>query len=220
MQSAYQMIQNGFYEKCLVLGFEMFNRLTFEHFQSMQLLAHHIDYQPLMQQDGLILGEGIACVALSSQASDTKRCEIMGMSSVTDSANLTNSSSEALVRLWQKVLQQSQLDAKQIRAVKVHGVGGSSDAMEIPLLQRYFPHSELILAKSYFGHTLGAGGALETAFLFNCLQRQQLPTLPYQPVEDSMLLAHGKPLLEGFYLNYFLGFGGSNVAWILDWRAN
>ena len=77
----------------------------------------------------------------------------------------------------------------------MHGVGGNSDEMEQSVLHELFPNTETILVKPDMGHTLGACGALETAFLIEHLQKTDIKC--------------------GHFLNYFLGFGGSNIAWIL-----
>ncbi|MDP8171565.1 beta-ketoacyl synthase N-terminal-like domain-containing protein [Pasteurella skyensis] len=227
IQSAYQMIQNGFCDKALVVGFEMFNRLTFEHFHSMHLLAQDASYLPFIQSNGLILGEAMACVALSNQPHSDFQCEICHITSVTDSESLTNDSEQALQKLFSKTINNSQIEPRNIQAVKVHGVGGMSDEMEIQLLKQYFPESKWIMAKPYLGHTLGASGAIETAFLLECLQQGKLPDLPHsnklqnknlQKYKHNLPLAQGKNLKNGYYFNYFLGFGGNNVAWILDWK--
>jgi len=92
-------------------------------------------------------------------------------------------------------MRKTNLKIENIQGVKVHGVGGNSDEMEQSVLQELFPNTETILVKPYMGHTLGASGALETAFLIEHLQKTNVKC--------------------GHFLNYFLGFGGSNIAWIL-----
>jgi hypothetical protein len=67
--------------------------------------------------------------------------------------------------------------------------------MEQQVLDELFPHAKRLLIKPYMGHTLGASGALETAFLIERLQN------------EGTKCSH--------FLNYFLGFGGSNIAWML-----
>lgn len=122
-------------------------------------------------------------------------CEILGITTITDNENLTNSSETALRQLLTNCLTKTNLKIENIQGVKVHGVGGNSDEMEQSVLQECFPNTETILVKPYMGHTLGASGALETAFLIEHLQKTDVKC--------------------GHFLNYFLGFGGSNIAWIL-----
>ena len=57
---AYKMLKVGMYKKALVVGFEMFNRLTFEHFQSMNLLSQADEYQPFINPTGIVLGKALA----------------------------------------------------------------------------------------------------------------------------------------------------------------
>ena len=192
---AYKMLKASMYEKVLVVGFEMFNRLTFEHFQSMNLLSQADKYQPFANPTGIILGEGVGCIALSTQPNLTFSCEIFGITTITDNENLTNSSKTALRELLTDCLTKTNLKIENIQGIKVHGVGGNSDEMEQSVLQELFPNTETILVKPYMGHTLGASGALETAFLIEHLQKTNVKC--------------------GHFLNYFLGFGGSNIAWIL-----
>ena len=193
---AYKMLKASMYEKVLVVGFEMFNRLTFEHFQSMNLLSQADKYQPFANPTGIILGEGVGCIALSTQPNLTFSCEIFGITTITDNENLTNSSKTALRELLTDCLTKTNLKIENIQGIKVHGVGGNSDEMEQSVLQELFPNTETILVKPYMGHTLGASGALETAFLIEHLQKTDVKC--------------------GHFLNYFLGFGGSNIAWMLN----
>ncbi|OOH90651.1 beta-ketoacyl synthase [Pasteurellaceae bacterium 15-036681] len=212
---AYKMLNNGLCDKALVIGFELFNRLTFEHFHSMHLLAQSESYQPFIEPSGIVLGEGIACLALSSQANNGFECEILGVTSLTDNDNLTNNSENALRNLLTQIVANAGISAEQICGIKPHAVGGNFDQTEMQLLSELFPNSLWILVKNHFGHTLGASGAVETAFLMDCLKAQKAPNL--QKNADNLPLVADKCLENGYYLNYFLGFGGSNVGWVMKW---
>ncbi|MCW9732710.1 beta-ketoacyl synthase [Avibacterium sp. 20-15] len=214
---AYQMIEQGQCERALVVGFEMFNRLTFEHFNAMHLLADDLPYQPFEQHNGIILGEGIACVALENQPNPEKKLEISAITTITDHHNLTNSSAEALTQLIENCLHKAGLQSHQLAGIKVHAVGGNSDEMEIAFLQQQFPSIPCLLAKPYLGHSLGASGAMETAWLWQQLQQDKTNYLTITP--QGAIEKQTQPLSTGYYLNYFLGFGGSNIAWILHWQG-
>lgn len=75
---AYKMLKAGMYKKALVIGFEMFNRLTFEHFQSMNLLSQANEYQPFINPTGIVLGEGVGCVALSTEKTSHSHVKYWG----------------------------------------------------------------------------------------------------------------------------------------------
>ncbi|MFZ7343902.1 beta-ketoacyl synthase N-terminal-like domain-containing protein [Avibacterium volantium] len=218
MGYAYQIIAQGQCERALVVGFEMFNRLTFEHFNAMHLLAEDFRYQPFVQSNGIILGEGIACVALENQPNQEKKLEISAITTITDHHNLTNSSADAFAQLIGNCLHKAGLQAHQLAGIKVHAVGGNSDEMEIAFLQQQFPTIPCLLAKSHLGHSLGASGAMETAWLWQQLQQENADCLLITP--QGAIEKQSQPLSTGYYLNYFLGFGGSNIAWILHWQGN
>lgn len=191
MGYASKMIEQGICRKAIVVGFEMFNRLTFEHFQAMGLLAQ------TESKDGIILGEGIGCLALSHAPSE---CQISSIVSVTDNASLTNNSDKSLQDLITQILNKADKDAIDIDLIKPHFVGGQFDRKENALLQQLAlirSDDMLMLPKKVLGHTLGASGAMETAWLLTQLH----------------LLDKPKTIL-----NYFLGFGGSNIGWILKWK--
>lgn len=209
---AYKMLNARMVEKALVIGFEMFNRLTFEHFQAMNLLGQTQPYLPFVKSDGIVLGEGIGCVALSrGKNAHSPNCEIIAVASLTDHHNLTNCNQAMLEQLLQQCLTNANLQPQHIRAIKVHAVGSNSDEMEQRVLSTMFPEASWILTKPYMGHTLGASGALETALLFHSMNNP----LGYFPEYANLPIMQNCSLSAGYYLNYFLGFGGSNVAWIL-----
>ncbi|OOF65638.1 beta-ketoacyl synthase N-terminal-like domain-containing protein [Rodentibacter sp. Ppn85] len=212
---AYKMLKNNIAEKALVLGFEMFNRLTFEHFHAMSLLSQDSSYLPMTASNGIVLGEGMGCMALSSQPNHSFCCEILGVTGVTDNENLTNSSPNSLKTLLKQCLKKAQISAEQIQGIKIHGVGGNSDEMEKQVLSELFPQTQWILIKPYMGHTLGASGVLETVFFYQSLQAKYLAELPWQTEDKNQQSLHGKALKSGYYLHYFLGFGGSHIAWVI-----
>lgn len=213
---AYKMLENHQVEKALVIGFEMFNRLTFEHFQAMNLLSQDLSYLPMIASHGLVLGEGIGCMALSTQPHQAFRYEILGVCGITDNENLTNSQESSLKTLLQQCLKKANISTEQIQGIKIHGVGGKSDEMEKQVLCELFPQKAWISIKPYMGHTLGASGVLESIFFHQALQGKYLPELPWEVKDSNQPLAHGKALKCGYYLHYFLGFGGSHIAWIVS----
>lgn len=186
---AYKMLQTEQCSKVLVIGFESFNRLTFEHFHSMGLLA------PQAQAQGMILGEGLGCVALSRQPSN---CRLLGVANLTDSESFTNNNESKFVQMIDEILQQSACLASDISLIKPHCVGSEFDQYEQSFLQKHFPNRPLVFPKRQLGHTLGASGVLETVWLIQYLQKN--------PANVPLKL-----------LSYFLGFGGSNVGWAMQW---
>lgn len=205
---AARMVHQGFAPGAFVVGFEVFNRTTFEHFYAMQLLAQDPKSAPFTNPQGLILGEGMAVLALSAQApTQSPALRLHSFAHVTDAVSLSNSQPEALATLLTQCMHTSGLAPNALTAIKPQATGGADDAMELRVLQQRFPSLPVITPKQHLGHTLGAAAALETAWLAQRLQNRQLPL--QRGVETAPE--------HGHILHYFLGFGGSQVAWMLSW---
>ena len=179
---AQHILANGLASRALVIGFESFNRTTFEHFRALNLLAD------APGAPGIILGEAIACLALSRDPRHS-RARIHALASHNDSASLTDSSAAALNTLLDAVLAQA---PRAPQTIKKHASGANSDAMENAVLADRLPHIATYAWKPHTGHTLGASAALETALTLH------------------------QPPARGSHLHYYLGFGGSHIAWLLE----
>lgn len=217
--AAARSIENGLVERAIVVGFESFNRLTFEHFHAMNLLDTEPGRLPFLDAGGLVLGEGMAALALSARPHRDYVCRLHGFTAQTDHLNLTASSAEPLHRLLAECLRRAGIAASDLRGVKIHGSGGLSDEVEMQVRRQIWPHTPSLLFKPYTGHTLGATAALETALHHAALQQGRLPPLPVSTPDFPLPTLHGQPLPNGSYLNYFLGFGGSHCTWVLDWQG-
>lgn len=209
VQAAY-MLHSHFCKQVLIVGFEAFNLYTFAHFQSMNLLSQCLPYLPMIHNNGLVLGEGIACLALSTQHNE-RSIKLSGISTLTNTQSFTNSDTDSLTKLIQHIIRNSQLDISQIDSIKIHGTGGQDDTIEKEVLATLLPNIPILPCKAFFGHTLGASGAIETAWLYHLMQQQQIPLLPsaYPSITTPPQRC----------LNYFLGFGGSYAGWIAECPA-
>ncbi len=219
---AFKSLEAGLCERALVLGFESFNSLTFEHFNALSLLSADSTYTPFASERGFILGEGMACFALSRESADANAL-IRGVAGNTDTQGLTTVSGQSLQQVMQSALNHAEVGAADIHLLKAHGVGsGTSDSAEAEAIATLYPNVPVALFKPYIGHTLGASALLETALLLDSLQQGQLPPLPHAQAYQNQrphIAAHGLPLTNGCYQLNFFGFGGSNVSWILEWNA-
>ena len=196
LQHAHQMLQQGWLKRALVIGVESFNVLTLAHFHSLGLLGEHC--RPF-QENGMVLGEGIACLALSNTAPNTaQQLRLLSIAAHTDTSSLTEASASSLSQVMHHALQTAHIHPNAIQAVKAHAVGSlASDQAEQNALTSIFQRTVPIWCyKPLFGHTLGASAALETAWLYHNLAQQ--PT--------------------GHYLTNFFGFGGSHLSAVWAWH--
>ena len=219
--SAHALIQadnclRGGAERAFVLGIENLNRLTLLHFHSLGLLAEQ--YQPF-GGNGLILGEGVAALALSSVApeSSSGRLKLIGHTANTGN-DLIQSDVQAQEQVMRRALDVAGIVPENIAAVKTHGIGtADSDAAELVALENIFGTLPPLMAfKPQIGHTLGATAALETTLLLSALKQGGSNDSQGREIRFSECAASPK---GGFFcLSNQFGFGGSNTSLVWQWQ--
>ena len=198
-----------------MLGIENLNRLTLLHFHSLGLLTEQ--YQPF-GGNGLILGEGVAALALSSAAPESSgRLKLIGHAANTGN-DLIQSDGQAQEQVMRRALDIAGIVPESIAAVKTHGIGtADSDAAELAALENIFGTLPPLMAfKPQIGHTLGATAALETALLLSALKQGGSNDYQGWKIRFSECAASQK---GGFFClaNQF-GFGGSNTSLVWQWQ--
>lgn len=183
-------------------------------------------------RDGLVCGEGAGTLILESlehaQARGAKiYAEIVGYGTNSDGAHITQPESATMAVAMQLALTDAGLSPEQIGYVNAHGTATDrGDIAESQATQKIFgermPISSL---KSYFGHTLGACGAIEAWLSIEMMNRNWFaPTLNLHNVDpqcgmlDYLMDAPRELDLEYVMSNNF-AFGGINTSLIFKrWR--
>ena len=220
-------------DNAIVIGFEFFNQLSLNGFESLDLISKTSVKPFSSTRDGLILGEGVGAVLLSkNQPRDQPgqaHLEILGGYSSCDDHSLTITEEEGthIVEVIKSSLQNASVEQSDIDLIKVHGTASiKSDLAEYNALNQLFSNMPKTCAfKSFIGHTLGACGVIELALFDHFTHHTYLPELCYQKdSSDTLLLpfitsatqlAQSKIML----FNHF-GFGGNNAALIVKkWES-
>ncbi|MDO5685898.1 MAG: beta-ketoacyl synthase N-terminal-like domain-containing protein [Neisseria sp.] len=216
---ARNMIERGWCEEAMVVGFETFNDLTLNNFYALGLLADN-DYLPLLQE-GFVLGEGIAALLLQKESPPGGAPYLHAAQIRTATDSFTSSRRERLYEVMSSTLQAACIAPEQVNLIKPCALGSDTDHEEIAALQRLFPNlPPLALLKPFLGYTLGASTVLETVYLLICLQHHRLPELPHaaQYAAHNLPLAHtDQPAATGYALINTFGFGGSNACLLLEY---
>ncbi len=228
LQQASVQLAAGRHTEALILGIETFNPYAFFGFESMQLLAPE-RAEPLGQdRQGMVLGEAVAALRLTTLPSDTDLLNPLGVwrvqacANVVDGSSPTGATETALVEACELAMGESGLQASDIDLIKLQAAGSpANDAVEMAALRRLFEVLPPCVAfKSVLGHTLGASCAAETALLLACLQHGVWPRLNYavEPEVEDALVSFDRPLAAGgvrTVLLIGLGFGGGHSVLIL-----
>lgn len=144
------------------------------------------------KRDGLVVGEGAGCLILEEYEHAQARgatiyAEIVGYGSNTDGQHVTRPDSEMMGRCMQLALKDAQLAAADIDYVNAHGTStDQGDIAESQATARILGKKPISSLKSYFGHTLGACGAIEAWLSIEMMRRNQLvPTLNLDQIDSA-----------------------------------
>lgn len=214
--SARSLIHHGHADHALVLGMELRNRITVGGFGGMQLLSPTAALPLGLARNGLVLGEAMAALHLTTQPS---RWRLAGGANVVDGRDPAGTVPTAVVAMCRQALAEAGLAPGDIDLIKPQAAGGpTSDAAEAGALQQVFdPLPALVSFKAAIGHTLGAAGPAELALLTACLDNGVWPRFDYAP--DTALnapLAACAPKRVRHVLASILGFGGGHAAVVLE----
>ena len=172
----YEAIKTGKARAMLAGGAEemhFFNAAIFELMRATSVGYNdrpHATPRPFdADRDGLVVGEGAACLVLEDYEHAKERnaqiyAEIIGFGTNCDGAHLTNPSSEGMAGVMRIALRDAGLAADQIEHVNAHATATpTGDLAEAIAISQVFGSKVPVSAfKGYMGHTLGACGALES----------------------------------------------------------
>lgn len=214
------LIKSGIFDHIVVAGVEIFSKMTTSGFNALSMLSTDTIKPFDKNRDGLILGEGVSSILLGKEKSPWS---LKGAYSNCNSKTVTSvgSNGTEYVDVMKKALENAQIDAKDITAIKAHATGTeSNDLAEINAMTQVFDESIRFTAlKPYLGHTLGVCGALEIALFMKFIDNGLIPKTigcnepiieKYRPISEDFSCSNGL-----FMCNYF-GFGGNNTSIILQ----
>ncbi|MFY8328034.1 beta-ketoacyl synthase N-terminal-like domain-containing protein [Pseudoalteromonas sp. ZZD1] len=221
---ATRLIAQGKIDNALVIGCEFYNPLTVEGFKSLDLISQTGLAAFAKGRSGLVLGEGLAALYLSANASEQCQFKLLGGASACDTYSLTMTQEDGshIAQVIIDGLNHAGISPCDIDVVKVHGTATlGNDEAECNALTKVFNQHKppLIAFKPFTGHTLGACGVIEIALYVQCQLQQNYAVANYADNgKDLMWPFYLKPdftQLNTVLLNYF-GFGGNNAALVMQ----
>lgn len=223
------MIEQRQIERALVVGYDLFNNLTFYGFESLKSIAAS-NYRPFDRtRDGLILGEGCGAVVLEGKRRKAGDFMCLGGANLCDTYSVTSHDEKgaAIAETMNRALKQAGIGPGDICAVKAHATGTeNNDRTECAAMRATFPSAvpPVTCLKPYIGHTLGACGVNELILFTESVKMGFIPSTPgfreadkelnLMPLTEDMIAGEGI-----FMLNYF-GFGGNCTTLILSNRGD
>lgn len=220
-----KLIEQAGYKNVIVVGCEFYNHLTVEGFHSLELISPDSLTPFHKDRKGLILGEGVCAVLLSTARPEKNYCyEVLDGYSGCDVSSLTMTAEDGshINKVMQNAIRRSALQPDDINLVKVHGTATyNNDVSEHNALKTCFDHIPPVFAlKQFVGHTLGACGAIEIALMDHMLGN---PKVSEKSTKNYIESDYLMPLIDfddslKHYTNILInhcGFGGNNAAIVL-----
>lgn len=232
---AANMLLDGAAPRMLAGGSDALCPFTLSGFSSLQAL----DPEPCrpfdLNRKGLNLGEGAAVLVLETlAAAEARKAEVLavlrGWAMTNDAFHTTAPQTEGngLADCMRLCMEMGEVGGDEIGYVNAHGTGtplndvAESNAYETAFRGRSRP-VPVSSTKSYFGHCLGAAGALEAAITITAVRcGALLPTLrltdPINSPGVNWLRGEVRREPLPLAMSVSAGFGGSNTALIFEKR--
>ena len=183
-------------------------------------------------RDGFVMGEGGAVLILEEHDRAIARgakiyAEVVGYGTTNDAHHMTAPRPDGVqaARSMRMALDDAHIAADEIDYVNAHGSSTPlNDTTETLAIKKVFGERAYDLqvssTKGYYGHALGASGAIETAICSLALQNEWLPPTVNLAVADSAcdldyIPRTGRPNRVEHVLTNSFGFGGINAALVL-----
>lgn len=179
-------------------------------------------------RDGLVLGEGSTTLILEEYEHAKARGakiygEIVGFGTNCDAQHITSPCEENMEKVIRLALKNAELEPDHIDYVNGHGTStDKGDIAETMATSKVFgkdmPFSTL---KSYFGHTLGACGAMETWLSLEMMLRSWFaPTINLKSVDErcgklNYIMGKGLEMRADMVMCNNFAFGGINTSIII-----
>ena len=178
-------------------------------------------------RDGLVIGEGAGMLVLEElehalARGATIHAELVGFGSNADGQHATKPEQLTMRRAMELALDDANLQPEAIGYVNGHGTATEQgDIAETQATQSLFGSRMPISSqKSFFGHTLGACGALESWFSIEMLNRdhyihtRNLDSIDPRCGELDYLVGAPRVMQHEFVMNNNFAFGGINTSLI------
>ncbi|MCR9963648.1 beta-ketoacyl-ACP synthase [Vibrio antiquarius] len=175
-------------------------------------------------RDGLVIGEGAGTLVLEEYEHAVARgakiyAEIIGFASNCDAAHVTQPQMETMQICMEMALQNASIPAEKIDYVSAHGTATDrGDIAESNATANALGKVPISSLKSYFGHTLGACGAIEAWLGLEMMHTGWFnPTLNLENLDEQCgdldyISGQGRELDVKYLMSNNFAFGGINTS--------
>ncbi len=231
--TALRMIRHGYADQVLCGGSESaFVPSLFASWNNLGVMSKNADPATACRpfdanRDGFVLGEGAAMLVLEAEDAARARgarirAELLGFGESSDAGHITRPDPQGQATAMRAALTDASLDPSAIGWINAHGTATkANDLCESQSIRLTFGKAADDIpvgsSKSFFGHLLGAAGAMECTVAILALEQATIPPNPNLATPDpacEVRLAGPscEPMQRPFALKNSFGFGGYNAV--------
>lgn len=207
----------------LVLSADTLCALTVRGFSALGAMSSERCLPYSSNRQGINLGEGGAAFVLKVADSGIA---LTGFGAASDAHHFSapDPDAQGAMKAMTAALKNAKKDGADIQYLNLHGTATEqNDAMEAKAVTALMPEVAVSSTKGFFGHTLGAAGAIEAALCFQLLLEQgKLPVHlndnNFEPSFAALNFVQEGDQLASIrcVMSTSFAFGGSNSALILE----
>ena len=194
--SAARLLRAGLCDAVVCGGVDTLSLLTINGFASLEVLSDGLANPFSQNRNGINIGEAAAVFVMTREAGFGDSLPLLGFGASSDAYHMSSPRPDGLgaVQAFQTALNHAGTTAAEIGWINLHGTGTQhNDSMESTAVAEVFgSHTPCTSTKPLTGHTLGAAGALEAAFLWGIVSRHhnpqgRLPRQLWDGIRDAAL---------------------------------
>lgn len=221
---AKRLLESGTYENIIVCGVDILSEFVVSGFQSFKAVSSTIAKPYDETRDGISLGEGCGTIILTNHKArisvNTNPILVKGGATSNDANHISGPSrtGDGLLLAIEKTLQESTVSAGAVDYISGHGTATIfNDEMEaLAITDAKLASVPMNSLKSYFGHTLGAAGVIESIVGIHSIRSNTLiGTYNFNKLGVSKpinILKSTQQATVNTCLKTAAGFGGCNAA--------
>lgn len=219
-----RLLDENRYDTIIVSGGDMLTHFVVSGFQSFKAISNNIAKPYDAKRDGISLGEGCGTIVLSNNiqllSTNKEQLIVKGGASSNDANHISgpSRSGEGLFLAISKTLSESKILPSEVDYISGHGTATryNDDMESLAISDAQLATVPMNSLKSYFGHTLGAAGIIESIIGLHSMRENTLiatfnhselgVTIPLNIIKDTLHVQVNNCLKTA------AGFGGCNAA--------
>lgn len=236
MGTAFRMIRDGYADVVVCGGADaVFDPFVYGGWDNLGVMSTRQDAGSACRpfdamRDGCVLGEGAAALVLEDAAQAVSRGvkirgEVLGYGESSDADKITAPNVEGQAAAMRCAMDDAGIEPSDLGFISAHGTATrANDVCESASIRLAMGDAAggipVVSTKSYFGHTLGASGAVETVAALLAIEAGNLPpNLNLDAVDPECAGIHlpvkSTGITRRIAMKNSFGFGGSNGVLVL-----